>query len=458
MRPPVQSLRLLSVSRFRPAVFADPLEGFLLMRPRNPCHAYIGHAGTGVALAGVGAVWRGSFCGPRRFGEMRDASDALLAGCHALGDVGAPFAGPHFFAACTFDGIPGRDMPAPATLFLPRWQLVRSPGGATVVANLLVPRDGPPDAFLPGLEASLDAFEARAGGAHGGCALRVPSGAAPTLTEHAPGWYPRAVARVLGEIASGRVQKVVLARAWRAVHPEGFDFAHALRFLCARHPESHAYAFGDGVRGTFFGATPECLASLVPGSHLRTDALAGTAPRDPDATADARGVEFLLRDEKERREHALVVLHLRHALARTLRLELPAAPPPRVLTLPHLHHLHTPLCVPAPGTLHLCEVAAALHPTPATAGYPVPLALRSIRELEPVPRGLYAGGLGWFDATGGGRFLVALRSAQLSADGREAWLHAGSGIVEGSSFEREGAEIHAKLRTLAGALQIPGAG
>ena len=89
---------------------------------------------------------------------------------------------------------------------------------------------------------------------------------------------------------------------------------------------------------------------------------------------------------------------------------------------------------------HLCDgvsdadLLAALHPTPAVAGYPREASLRFLREHEPFDRGWYAGPVGWIgaDAT---EFAVAIRSTLI--EGNRAHLFSGAGIVAGSDAEQE---------------------
>ncbi|GAC1421894.1 MAG: hypothetical protein NVSMB57_15290 [Actinomycetota bacterium] len=75
---------------------------------------------------------------------------------------------------------------------------------------------------------------------------------------------------------------------------------------------------------------------------------------------------------------------------------------------------------------------------------------QTIRELEPVDRGFYAGIVGWMDANGDGEWAIALRCAQI--DGKSARLYAGAGIVAGSDPDAELAETDAKLEVLLAAL------
>ncbi len=88
------------------------------------------------------------------------------------------------------------------------------------------------------------------------------------------------------------------------------------------------------------------------------------------------------------------------------------------------------------------------------AGTPTPAALDFIAGHEP-DRGRYAGPVGWVGADGDGQFAVALRCAQLLGPGRRrALLHAGAGIVAGSTPDAEWDEIDTKLTPMIRALPV----
>ena len=80
-----------------------------------------------------------------------------------------------------------------------------------------------------------------------------------------------------------------------------------------------------------------------------------------------------------------------------------------------------------------------------------------IAEIEPFDRELYAGAVGWQDASGDGEWAVTIRCAV--ADGRRLRLYAGAGLVDGSRGDSELAETTAKLQTFLSAvgLDAPGA-
>ena len=58
----------------------------------------------------------------------------------------------------------------------------------------------------------------------------------------------------------------------------------------------------------------------------------------------------------------------------------------------------------------------------------------------------YAGVVGWFNHLNEGEMVVGIRSALI--EGKQAYLYAGAGIVEGSDPDREMRETEMKLRAL----------
>jgi isochorismate synthase len=261
--------------------------------------------------------------------------------------------------------------------------------------------------------------------------------------------YGAAVASVTECIRSGDLRKAVLARtievdAGRPLDPR--RLAHRLR---AVNPDAYTYAVpvDDGV---FVGASPELLVSRR-GVVVRSNPLAGSAPRSGDPDEDRANAEALRSSAKNREEHAIVVDAVRDTLW-PLCGELTWDPEPVLLETPNVWHLSTRfegrLKEPVPTAL---ELALALHPTPAIAGAPTAAALSAIVELEPFARGVYAGPVGWVDADGDGEWAIALRCALLQ--GERAILYAGAGIVAGSDPAAEADETDRKFRAFLDALR-----
>jgi isochorismate synthase len=246
------------------------------------------------------------------------------------------------------------------------------------------------------------------------------------------------------------LQKVVLARALRLVADAPMDPLVILSRLAAADPEATAYLADlspAGVDGAVLvGASPELLVARD-GDQVICHPFAGSAARSADPTVDAAAGAALARSGKNQHEHRLVVDTIAEALAPLCR-HLDVASQPQLTHTAALWHLRTPIH----GTLRessstAIDLALALHPTPAVGGVPTALAVDTIGRIEG-DRGFYAGAVGWCDGTGNGRWMVALRGAELSADRRSALARAGGGIIAESDAGDEVAETTAKFRTV----------
>ena len=445
--------KLVSISLAVDAL--DPLAVLeSIFDPAQP-HFYAERPALATAVAGAEIAAEREARGPGRFAEVEAWVAETLAHTIAVGDVAAPFGGPHFFAGFAFhDEVePGEPFPA-AYAFVPRWQVALAGATTTAVANLTVTAESELDALAERVWRAhrkfrrFDYRETERGGADEGERGRGVRPAAPRLAVQEVGDYRAAVAAALGRIAAGEFDKIVLARAQdmtadRPLHP-----LTMLNGLRQRFPDCYAFSFARGGGRSFIGATPERLVRVSQGT-LETEALAGTTRRGATASEDAALAAALLRSEKDRREHAQVVDDI---VARLGPLGLAAETPggPQIRRLANVQHLHTPVRARVPEGMSPLAAIAALHPTPAVGGSPRGAAVARIRELEGFPRGLYAGTLGWLNARGGGEYFVGIRSALV--EGARARVYAGAGIVAGSLPEKEFAETELKFKAIREAL------
>jgi menaquinone-specific isochorismate synthase len=254
------------------------------------------------------------------------------------------------------------------------------------------------------------------------------------------GWWRGAVRAALEEIATGRLDKVVLAREAAVEAERPFPRGEVLRRLRRRSGGS-TYLYASGG---FVGASPELLVRRR-GRVATSRPMAGTVPRGDSAAAEADGLARLTGSPKEAVEHRLVVDAVAEGLAKVAdRVEVGR---PEVVRLATVAHLATEITADLTGPLpSALELAGLLHPTPAVGGSPRDAALAAIAALEPFDRGRYAGPVGWVDRAGDGEWAVALRCAALQ--GRRAHLIAGAGIVPGSDPDDEWAETEHKLRAM----------
>lgn len=457
--------RPVLVSLAEPAPRTDPLEALEALRQAAKRDEELGarvldwrmfwsRPGGDLQLGGAGAVASLTASGADRFAQVDRAWQALR-GAAVVEDPsgGAPGVGPVLMGGFSFDPDGPRSglwegFPA-ALLVVPRILVSVVHGDCWVTTSLLVGADGEPD-VAPALLARLRA-------------LALDAAPAPRLAGPQPGElafadvhpaadWQAAVADAAAAIRRGEAAKVVLARSVQATAPHDLDVAGALRQLRADLPECHVFAAWRRGRA-FVGASPERLVRLD-GREVRSSSLAGSIGRGATPHEDAGNVRALLASAKDRAEHEMVREALRDTLADMCD-ELAVAGEPEILTLPHVHHLHTPMRARLRPAHSLLDVVGRLHPTPAVGGAPREAALRYLREREPLDRGWYAAPVGWLGA-GHGEFAVALRSALVS--GNRAWLFAGCGVMADSDPRREFEESLLKLRPMQLALAAACAG
>ena len=440
--------KLVSISLAVDAL--DPLAVLeSIFEPGEP-HFYTERPGIETAIAGAEVAVAFEAKGPERFADVQRFVDETLVHTLAVGDVNAPFGGPHFFAGFAFSAEieEGERFPA-ARVFVPRWQVAKAGTTTTAVAN-----------FLVAPEVDLAALADRVWRAHAkftGFRYREANGlesvepAAPCFTTAEAGDYRAVVARALERIGSGEFKKIVLARALDLQADQPLHPLRVLNGLRQRFPDCYSFSFANGHGQSFIGASPERLVRVSKGV-LETEALAGSIRRGAGASEDAALAAVLRGSEKDLREQRDVLDDIVARLT-PLGLVLEFSPEPQLRRLANVQHLHTPVRAALPEAVRLLDVLAALHPTPAVGGSPRSAAVGCIRELEGFPRGLYAGALGWLNARGGGEFFVGIRSALV--EGSTARVYAGAGIVAGSTPEKEFAETELKFKAMRDALLTP---
>lgn len=237
--------------------------------------------------------------------------------------------------------------------------------------------------------------------------------------------------------------KVVVARAitGRVVTP-GDERAPLVR-LAADYPDCHIFAI-DGL----WGASPETLVRVVD-RRVSARVLAGSAARGLDPQSDSRAADQLLASTKDRDEHHYAVTSVVSALEPHCR-AIVGADTPFPLRLTNVWHLASDITGVLGSNRSVLEIIDSLHPTAAVAGVPRDRALDTIRDVEKIPRGRYAGPVGWVDGAGNGEWAIALRCAQWRDD--EIVAHAGAGIVVGSDPDSEFRETELKFRPIRDAL------
>jgi anthranilate synthase component 1 len=118
----------------------------------------------------------------------------------------------------------------------------------------------------------------------------------------------------------------------------------------------------------------------------------------------------------------------------------------------HVQHLVSYLSAKLRDGLDRFDALASCFPAGTVSGAPKVRAIEIIRSLEPSPRGIYAGAVGYLDYAGNVDTCIAIRT--LSMENGVAKDQAGAGIVAESIPESEYQESVNKARAMIKAVEI----
>jgi menaquinone-specific isochorismate synthase len=392
----------------------------------------------GLEIAGTRSAGTLSAAGRDRFESIRGAADSVF---DRVDRSGPPETRPRLLGGLAFHDT-HRDAPPwtgfPSAMFtLPSTQLTRADGTTWVSA-----RAYGPEVTGEAVETALDGIVSKLESLPEMCATeRAPGVRETTVTPEQSVWTAQ-VEAAIDRIRSGALRKVVLATAKTVALESAIDVPNVLERLRRTYPNCYRFLVQPTEEAAFFGPSPERLVERR-GRQVRTDALAGSVPRGDTPEADAAHATSLVESEKLQHEQRLVVDAICEQLA---PLGTVTEGDQTVRKLTNIQHLRTPITATLETDVHVLDIVAALHPTPAVGGLPPALAWDVIRETETFERGWYAAPVGWFDGDGDGEFAVAIRSGV--AGGSSATLFAGNGIVADSDPAEEWDEVQPKYRPI----------
>jgi para-aminobenzoate synthetase component I len=243
------------------------------------------------------------------------------------------------------------------------------------------------------------------------------------------------VRRAQDYIAAGDIYQVNLshrlAAPWPAVEADPWVFYEALRHYS---PAPHAAYLALGGRAVL-SSSPEMFLRMS-GRSIRTRPIKGTRPRRSDCQADEKSALDLITSPKEIAELVMITDLERNDLGRVC--EFGAVSVPELLKLErHEQVFHLVSTIEGRLRPEVSQVDAlrACFPGGSITGAPKKRAREIIAGLEPNPRGLYTGAIGWLGFNGESQFSIAIRTVVV--EGGEAHFHVGAGIVADSHPDAE---------------------
>ena len=285
-------------------------------------------------------------------------------------------------------------------------------------------------------------------------ALEAVSGPAPQLHSNmSREEYMAMVEKGKQYICDGDIIQVVLSQKFTAKFRQPpIQLYRALRLV---NPSPYTFYLKLGER-VLVGSSPETLVRLDGGTAM-VRPIAGTRRRGETPARDRELADELLRDEKERAEHLMLVDLGRNDLG---RVALPGSVQVKdfmtVERYSHVMHLVTTVeALPAEGVDGF-DLVRSVFPAGTLSGAPKVRAMEIIHELEPEPRGTYGGAVGYFSYTRNMDLAITIRTLQI--ENGQVSIQAGAGIVYDSDPATEYEETVNKAAAMLRSLRLAAAG
>ena len=276
--------------------------------------------------------------------------------------------------------------------------------------------------------------------------------------------FDAALARIHAYIEAGDTYQVNYTMRLRF---DAFGGIHALYArLRARQPVPYGALVQCEDGSAVLSLSPELFVRHA-GGVLTARPMKGTAPAAPPTQADTHADDNLARartlaaDPKNRAENLMIVDLLRNDIARVAQtgsVQVPALFD--VQRYGSVLQMTSTITATLRTDATLAQVFEALYPCGSITGAPKRRAMEIIRELEPDPRGIYTGAIGWFDPAPANRvgdfcLAVPIRTLALSAPDAatgvaQGELGVGAGIVYDSASGDEYDECRLKARFMTG--------
>jgi para-aminobenzoate synthetase/4-amino-4-deoxychorismate lyase len=277
----------------------------------------------------------------------------------------------------------------------------------------------------------------------------LPAGRAvmpPTAPWHpdiTPEEYGRSFRTIRAAIRAGDTYQVNYTHRLHA--PAVRDPWGLFTALVGDEPPPYA-AFLDLGAWQVCSASPELFFRLE-GDRLETRPMKGTAARGRWPAEDRRRAAELRRSVKNRAENVMIVDMARHDLSRiAVTGSVRADPLFTVERYPTLWQMIS--TVQCRTRAPLDKIFEALFPAASITGAPKTRTMAIIRAVEPSPRHVYCGAIGFLAPGRCAQFSVAIRTVLVDRRRGRMEYGVGGGIVWDSRCRREEAECAVKVRVL----------
>ena len=254
--------------------------------------------------------------------------------------------------------------------------------------------------------------------------------------------YNSSIDQIREHIAEGRMYQVNYTMRLQSNYAgDAWDF-----FLHLAQSQNNHAAYIDLGRYVICSISPELFFQLD-GDTIICRPMKGTVKRGRTTSEDTRQAQWLKDSEKNRAENVMIVDMVRNDLGRIAKIGSVKVPELfNTERYPTLWQMTS--TVTAKTSASLVEIFRALFPSASITGAPKVGTMRIISELEPTPRRIYTGSIGYISPGRKAQFNVAIRTALMDREAHTAEYGVGGGIVWDSTSTDEYAEALLKAQVL----------
>lgn len=256
--------------------------------------------------------------------------------------------------------------------------------------------------------------------------------------------YLENVEKAKAYIVAGDIFQVQISqRLSRKLSAKPFDVYRTLRTI---NPSPYLYYFELG-EAQIVGSSPELLVGVTKQGRVyrvETRPIAGTRRRGATPEEDEALMCELLSDEKERAEHLMLIDLSRNDVGKVAEIGTVETNEMMVIEkYSHVMHIVSNVRGKLSPSLSPMDAFWSCFPAGTLTGAPKIRSMEIIAELEAEKRGLYGGGVGFFDFNGTIKTAIAIRTMIVKKG--VIYFQAAGGVVADSTPEGEYQETLNKM-------------
>ncbi len=246
--------------------------------------------------------------------------------------------------------------------------------------------------------------------------------------------FVAAVRRAQTSIADGQIYQVNLAHQFRAPRTcDHLPFA-LYQSLRSRSPAPYGTYF-DLEGRQILSSSPECFLKMS-GRGIVTRPIKGTRPRHADPLLDEKSAYDLITSPKEVAELVMITDLERNDLGQLCTFgSVQVSELLRLERFAQVFHLVSTVRGELRTDVDHLEALQRCSPGGSITGAPKKTAREIIAAIEPMPRGIYTGAIGYLGWNGESQFSIVIRT--LIGEPDHWHFHVGAGIVADSRPDQE---------------------